>query len=88
MCGCRHEDSIPSLCPLILACWNPQLSQFFCILSVLCCVSCLFVVSPQVTETLHTSAELVAAGIAADNLVVSLYFAVLFAVAGQPCLFD
>jgi uncharacterized membrane protein len=40
--------------------------------------------SPQVTETLHTSAELVAAGIAADNLVVSLYFAVLFAVAGQP----
>jgi uncharacterized membrane protein len=45
-------------------------------------------VSPQVTETLHTSAELVAAGIAADNLVVSLYFAVLFAVAGQPCLFD
>lgn len=45
---------------------------------------CLSVVSLQVTETLHTSAELVAAGIAADNLVVSLYFAVLFAVAGQP----
>lgn len=36
----------------------------------------------QVTETLHTSAELVAAGIAADNLVVSLYFALLFTVAG------
>ena len=32
----------------------------------------------QVAETLHTSAELVAAGIAADNLVTAIYFATLF----------
>jgi uncharacterized membrane protein len=37
----------------------------------------------QVTETLQTSAELFAAGIAADNLVVSLYFAVLFTAASE-----
>lgn len=38
-----------------------------------------------VTETLGTSAELTAAGIAADNLVVALYFGLLFALArGLP----
>jgi len=36
-----------------------------------------------VTETLHTSAELVAAGIAADNVVCAIYFASLFGLAGS-----
>ena len=34
-----------------------------------------------VTETLGTASELTAAGIAADNLVVALYFGLLFALA-------
>ena len=36
-----------------------------------------------VTETLATSSELTAAGIAADNLVVSFYFALLFMLASE-----